>query len=876
MGILEPVDTAKPLLNGSDIITEIAVENDIVVPLNNPTLINVPMQTNGNVLRIDLNQAKSTLNLSKIIVEVADNGHTSEGGVTEVTRRIVVTRELVGPLGIDLTNVYGGQRLLLVLSDSIFYQDSQWQSRVVQVSFLEGWMAGALPTTISGGRLIRNDSLRYPPFPVKPVTAPFRRSTPITGMRFEVTGANEFGRERKMFARVEAWAHVAGVDGPASIATVMEPSFSSPADNSPSRLTVPIYGVTVHTDSLPEGVGEIRYRAFPFIGPPWQSMTHGEPFPTLSAPRGLPFCNDKSESWAPIFGVVSQSGSGLAGTDTSGLAPTLAAAVASGVTYRDCAALASAVRLFNRAALPVNTLVGPLRRIMPHDDIASGVAVLRPVAGSVPGSNFGCYTLRSAMSNQANFPPGATCFEIRGEMGTADPAVRLRGVDSTGVAVSSGAKGLPSRVILRGMWLDGGGLSGTAHIIADGTAAAGATTTNLHPNNFAYMVTEDCAITENPAAGTAAPARWRCGFVWDYRLRHEGITGQAAMGTVTTFGGIVCSVGSSYSRPTMLNGMPLTTLLAAKMRNVGVRDQERTAPQLASGRILMNVRFDYDVPFTSPMISLAMQRQSVGGLAVVNVFCRGTVTSGGPAVQISADGSFQAVDNLIMRYFSHDLSSANPSDGRCNILYQDQGYVRVEKIGTMAFCAFRSYNIKGDNFMAQQRPGSASQTYVATNSYGQGALVHDSAGAATSTSSFFQAIRQVNANASDWAPLRDASAWLSIGQVFGQAYGQQPRRQGNARFRYHIGSKGNVAATTYNGAVPGVNSGYGFAWSADGTVQTSFDAFFSNRAGDNYRPSGNSPLLNRVQAGQACMPFDLSGNARLDNGSGAAGAYERI
>jgi hypothetical protein len=164
--------------------------------------------------------------------------------------------------------------------------------------------------------------------------------------------------------------------------------------------------------------------------------------------------------------------------------------------------------------------------------------------------------------------------------------------------------------------------------------------------------------------------------------------------------------------------------------------------------------------------------------------------------------------------------------------------------------------------------------YNANATYAKGALIHDSAGTASASSTFFQARRDITTAMGQWAPLSDGNAWQRVGQMFGVHVGEEAGRQGNACFRYGVGSRGNVAASTFNSDLPGALSGYGFQWGVGGAVAANFASFFVSPAGNDYRPGPGSPLLGRVPAGQATVPIDLAGTARRNDGMGAAGAYE--
>ncbi len=864
---LPPQSRAVIITDG--IITAVSVLGDVAVTVATPVLQTVAMQTNGAAICIDLAVAKGVPDLTKLIIEVSDRGHAPDGSQTSYSRRIAIRSLLRGPIGSSDYVDGGPQRLIIVLNDPLFNQDRTWRTSIVRLRCLDGWLPGRLAETIDGERIQRKDTLAYPPFPVRPLTPPFQRMVPWEDFRFEVTGMHEWGRDGSMFARVEAWTHSNGSDGPVVGTSVMKRSVDTPVSGTPSGLPAPVYSMLLNAAGLPEGEAEIRYRVLPFIGPPWNSMERGEDFPTLGASKYVPFCNDLTNSWAPIYGIVSPTGVGLPGSNMRGLAFSIEAAIASGLFYADCTAVASAVRVFNTSPAAQLTASGMALRTRGHNDVAGGVAVLRGVAGSVSGSNFGAYTLRSPANSLTLFPPGATCFEIRSESGLPSEAVRLRGVNASGTTVSAKARLLPSRVLLRGIWIDGTGTFGAQNITIDG----GSTTTSPTRTNASYLVMIDSVITQNPTAASNAPARTRFSFVWDVRLRLDGNN------SVPPFAGIVASIGSSYAAIAPTRRIPFSALVGVKLNNVGVEDQK------ARSRLMLNVRIDYDVTSPTTIIALGATSPSVGGLGIGNVFVRALVDSPNPIMQIGADSTLMPIDNVIIRYFGSDqMAPARVNNGRSNLLYQDHGYVRIDKIGSVSFSAFRSYNTKGDTFPSSSSVNSGSTSWAAGKYYLQGSVVHDSIGAATATSTFFQAIAETPAAPGGYtASLGDTAVWQNLGQVFGRPSGEQPRRQGNLKFRYHVGCHGNVACVTYNGAAfPGTSSGFGIIWGADELVYADYSRFYSNPVLDDYRPMTTitadpkmAPLLNRVPVGSACLPFDLSGAPRLNDGTGAAGAYER-
>jgi hypothetical protein len=298
---------------------------------------------------------------------------------------------------------------------------------------------------------------------------------------------------------------------------------------------------------------------------------------------------------------------------------------------------------------------------------------------------------------------------------------------------------------------------------------------------------------------------------------------------------------------------------------------------------MLNVRIDYDKSFFTAPILLGNNRPSTGGLGLGNVFCRAAVDSVSPLVVIAA--GIVEVDNFILRYCGSDMTiPSRPNNGRALLCYQDVGYARINKIGTISHSAFRSYNCKGDNYPNMVASSNFSSTWSAEREYFSGTIVHNTAGPPTASSFYYQSIKNTPAKPGDLpANISDETVWMKLGFIFNKPDGEQPLHQGNMRFRYHIGCHGNVASITYNSAVTtGYTSGFGIAWNRDGRVAANYDRFYRDRLANDYRPNGtgfsmlDTPLLNRVTIGQACLPFDLAGTPRLNDGTGAAGAYERV
>jgi hypothetical protein len=101
---------------------------------------------------------------------------------------------------------------------------------------------------------------------------------------------------------------------------------------------------------------------------------------------------------------------------------------------------------------------------------------------------------------------------------------------------------------------------------------------------------------------------------------------------------------------------------------------------------------------------------------------------------------------------------------------------------------------------------------------------------------------------------------------------------------YSVGWLGNHNETySYNGDTdfwglysntPTSGSGFSGDYPAGYTSNNSYAG--SNAGNGDYHLTDSAAALNKVLSGTAAMPYDLEGNARYNNGSGAAGAYEYV
>lgn len=348
------------------------------------------------------------------------------------------------------------------------------------------------------------------------------------------------------------------------------------------------------------------------------------------------------------------------------------------------------------------------------------------------------------------------------------------------------------------------------------------------PNNIMAAFTGKLDIT-----GTAAtvPIYFRCGLAYFRNL-------QLTTGGVATLGpypGHIFSTNrmqiAQYSGVTYTDTAGVSVNLNAYAM-IGCRLNHSCIQELATGgandsqdgMVLVN-----NILLATDNVSeLAKNVAYTRGLAYVqNVYERtGTGVSAGGTVYFGADGTDKALANFIIAYntFPYGTVPASDTVTRTNGFYNETAAsAGVIKWGSRRFNIFQNYNRKTDTFTGVS---------VATGRVGvwrEGYWTGDVGNITTSLSSDSEA-----------APKSDGTAF--IGETMGPAANLNSYNVGvtNVGFTNVQAGNGGAGFGTYTLVSLGTNAEYG-----------------------------------RVPAGLAGLTYDLAGAARLNDGNGAAGAYER-
>lgn len=231
------------------------------------------------------------------------------------------------------------------------------------------------------------------------------------------------------------------------------------------------------------------------------------------------------------------------------------------------------------------------------------------------------------------------------------------------------------------------------------------------------------------------------------------------------------------------------------------------------GAVYANTKF-----LNAPQYCNFESSATVRGLALANLVIERPGTGGNPALQIHGDGADKACKNIVIHHVT-TIGHGSPSQGRTNLLYAVKDTtVGVQRSGYMSFNLFQNFNRKTDTFT----------------------------GLSTATG-----------------------------------------RTGNWKFRYGVAQLGNVAISGSQQDGPNDVNTSGDTWLGEArdaftnfaginTTFTDDEAGTTQGGGGTYSLSGASnDAYDRVPGGRGVLKYDLAGALRKQDGTGAAGAYER-
>ncbi|WP_414900310.1 hypothetical protein ACMT1E_11250 [Sphingomonas flavalba] len=693
----------------------------------------------------------------KLTLTVADPGYDTAGAATVRTRQIHGTRILRRqyPNAAErLAGDDGATATVTIALSDLIYAGST----VVSVDCAAGYYGAAAAGAVAGGAIVNASTRAY----YKPLFAWLNlQQERATGAGFAVEGV-AYHRHAMNGQQVACVAYT-GSDGTHTAAPQVcgAPALS---DIQTSGNIVEAWKASVPLAALDQGtLSTVNARVYPWIGDASAVLdlaADGVAWPTANPQTPLRFLCDKTGGYGGLEAWVKAGVSGGAVGSRSTPYPTLIAALAG---------LAAA----NNATKGHNDHSGSTVWLM--DDGAGG-AVDHGIAGDIATAAGLCWTTIAV-------DPLAT------------GAVRL----SVGNGASRTFAGLGLyRFACPVVQL-------TSHNLNGGSDVNSA------------MLAFDGPFDGN--GGTVTPLNYRVGLIW---MRNGTLTGMtngnanplASIG-VARREQVVLALGLSWA-PGVNMAIAAFTTIGCRFSRVTPGEHQTSFAQWDSddGRIFANNRC---LDMRSPAL-FGDKRAYQRGLALVqNVFERANVANA-PALQIGADGSVAALDNLLIAY---GTVPGDATENRTNWCYADAaGAAGVIRRGVALYSIFAEYNCKSDSF-----------TTVST----------------------------------------------ATGRV------------GNHELLYTVGGRGNVCVNGSTGGsrVPGVpeasDNWLGEYWETGSLPAGAVIGFVQMRAGGaaaggggDYRLTGETnAAYARVPAGLAGLRFALDGAARRNDGTGAAGAYER-
>lgn len=847
---------------------------------------NITIPSNGYLLRVDFTQNPGAIDFTKVTVTGFRPGHEDDGAAnpakwpfTAVGNAILRqpgTRDTFDmvPDVVSPAQGSGPWSVYIVLDNQIMEADA-----TLQVTFQAGFYAGSPEVIVTPTRF---DTKQYPDCIVDFVSQPFRRMGSDNSISVEVTGLHEYARDGRVFARVEGWARVGGVDGPVSGTSAMPLSPETPA-NGPSKLRISSCQFNVSGGALADGLGGIRVRAYPLVGNKiWESWVIGEAFPTANVFAELPFYKDVADSRSPIYAWVNQDGTGILGSNAAAKD-----SIRTDLTDPGPAGSFASEYDAARAATSYNGDAAKRGAGKTHADTDGLVIMYRDVAGSTLGSNVGAYSIRNAMGG-ASVTFGILPVEVRAASGVTSDLVRLRSVKPDGTAAS---KSPLQRMVWRNITFDTTGLASAAENIVLAGGTGGGDPSAFAPSiNLSIFV--DCKVRSRTGQG-ASSTLYQTGIRYDYRMdAKDDNTSTFAMGGIYSakVAHMALSVGSVYDNMSIHPGK---TWLGCWMKTMGLIGNPnrgnyptnvKPPPTRMKQRLYISFRAD-QAGGSSAIMAEGGDQDMVG---MCNVLVRRSGTSLSAVIGVFNDSVTSRPRVVTGQYISVDAEAA--ASARINWDYNDVGPLgAVREHMSLSRSAMYEFNSKDDTFFESTHKPSGASVWNSSWPYLFADQVHDS-NADLNLRKYYVCLVEHTASADQAADLADPSKWLLIctgATAAAIEFDVQPKRVGNWRTQYHVrdhfcawfqrngGGSTFGRGNNWNGEARGRGQKLGVTYTDFYVRRTGGTAGSGHTDWGDQTPKETGPLVDMIPQGGAAYPTDIYGNPRLNNGSGAAGAVER-
>jgi hypothetical protein len=456
-------------------------------------------------------------------------------------------------------------------------------------------------------------------------------------------------------------------------------------------------------------------------------------------------------------------------------------------------------------------------RARPHNDIGS-LCILIPDGVLLDG-------LGASMTSQTTYNPGRRPFIITRAPGANVATTGLTRL-TTGTIVTA-----PSRLKLEWISLTPGAAGATTHTLID-MNAEGAATTARTAANVCTLVASNC-IGAGGNDNTNAVFSRR-GYTWLHNCNLAAFGKNSFVSNAGLFVGIAQVLGCTLDNRTndgiasvAVAAMAATIIGGSRIYNYITPLEVSGAVQPQLGAMKWNTRFDIATVASADRIDLG-NKNGIGarGSSAMNLLVRQTAAAGTPGVidggevgALYCSADFESGPTEVPAFQNMLITHVTVAGGRFNIGYNEINAVRVAKFGRLRFLAADRINTKMDYHAG---PGTPTQS-----------------GARTGSMAF-------------------RAGTSSEGVRLSQSDSQASSAPGYANWVGEFARRGQA-----------INIGFGNMY------VSRTDLAGTNVAGNDGDYTPLAALFGAVPSGAAAIAFDLVGNARRIDGTGAAGAIER-
>ncbi len=779
--------------------------------------------TTGATYAFGLGTNNADLANAKVVMTVVSLGYDSTGTATTISRTVYGTWAVRKPYPLeaskDETAGGGNMTWRMALSMPVYAKDKSGGGNSGTdpvVNFLSGVVVNTgggsqSSNAVTGLTVTNNSTLAYPKVHGRWAWPGFERWTGATLV--EMVAFHPFGRNGNPVACVKFDCD----DTSGNSAAQQTASAMTATTRSGDAQRLGVYAATIPVTALTQGnVLTTRFRAYPWVGDSASVCDSATSADGVAAP---------SEDLTPLMALLDKNDTlaCYASVDGVGGSPAVAATAASARTtpYATLAAAFTALKTYNNTNNSDNSLNNCI--ILMQNGSYTG-------PGTFTGSN-----TRSWCIVQADLANGAT--EAGVIFNTATNQVFNGYIQMKDVTVSgSGAGAFRGNTTTGQLWLN------------------------------------SCTLAQT---STSAWYAWRCEFATQNTVTAASTIGFGPF--AANKGPFALVRGNNASGVT--NGMQATAYCV--IGNTRVRPEAQETGNASGNNISDNVIIGWNQGFslnTARWLQDGWRGTSITkGISMFGNVAERITDNVSPFVQITADATLataQSPPSVVNVYLAHNTFVGQ----RENLNYLEGGATTNTRVNWFdLYNLFRDFNCKSDVFSNAVRTVTDGITVSGSTTVtsATAAFVAGDVGQNISLDGIPNGITTISSRTTTTAVMAVA-ATVSASNVtlWIRNFGKSGVRVGNWAFLFGCGVRGSRYELS---GFPRDFAGINVAVVGSGNMgYIDNESVSGGGAGNgNYQLDGTSPARNLVPAGEALLPFDITGTAFGNAGDGSAGALQR-